>query len=190
MNPPVVHLQQAVAARGQTAIMRGHHQSHALGGDNLQQQIEDRAARLFIERAGRLVGQQNLWPVHQRAAERGALALAAGELLDAMAEAMREAGALGKLMQARLRGAAIDARGHRGNKAVLFQRQIGNEVVELKDEAHLVAQKAQQIAMAIDLDAIDRDASAVGRIEAAEQMQQRALAAARWPAERDRLALG
>src|ERR1035441_2072949 len=49
MNPPVVHLQQAVAARGQAAIMRGHHQGYTLGGDNLQQQIEDRAARLFIE---------------------------------------------------------------------------------------------------------------------------------------------
>src|ERR1035438_4486143 len=43
MNPPVVHLQQAVAARGQTAIMSRHDQRYALGGDNLQQQIEYRA---------------------------------------------------------------------------------------------------------------------------------------------------
>src|ERR1035437_5874152 len=49
MYPPVVHLQQAVAAFSQTAIMRGHHQRYTLGGGNLQQQIEDSAARLFIE---------------------------------------------------------------------------------------------------------------------------------------------
>ena len=84
MNSPFVHLQQPVAAPGQTAVMRGHHQSHALGGHQFKQQLKDSAARVFIERAGRFVGEQDLRTIHQRAAERGALALAAGELLDAL----------------------------------------------------------------------------------------------------------
>jgi hypothetical protein len=49
MDPPVVHLQQAVAAPGQTAIVRGHHQGHALRGNDFKQQLKDSATRVFIE---------------------------------------------------------------------------------------------------------------------------------------------
>ena len=42
--------------------------------------------------------------------------------------------------------------------------------MELKDEAHLVAQKTQQVAVAIDLNAVDRHAPAVERVQAAKQM--------------------
>ena len=139
MDSPVVHLQEAVATRGQGAIMRGHHQGHAFGGGQVKEQCKDRATRSFIERTGGLVGKQDLRLVHQGTAERGALALTTRELLDALAEAMREARALGKLMQTRLCGAMVDARGDCRNQAVLFKREIGNEIVELKDEAHLMA---------------------------------------------------
>src|ERR1039458_903687 len=103
---------------------------------------------------------------------------------------MSQAGAFRKLVEARLRGATADARGHGGDKTILFECEIGNQVVELKDEAHLVAQETQQVAVAIDLNSVDRDASAVGRIQAAKEMQQRTLAASRRAAESNRLALG
>jgi hypothetical protein len=84
--------------------------------------------------------------------------------------------------------APIGPGGNSRNEAVLFQREIRNQVVELKDEAYLVPEQAQQIEAAIDLDSIDRHPSAIGRIETAEQVEKRALAAARWTAERDGLA--
>ena len=44
MDSPIVHLQEAVAAPGEAAIVRSHHQGDALGGDKVEQHIEDRAA--------------------------------------------------------------------------------------------------------------------------------------------------
>ena len=84
--------------------------------------------------------------------------------------------------------AAADAGGDGRDEAVLFEREIGDEVVELEDEADLVAQEMEAVAVAIELDAVDGDAAAVGLVEAAEEMQQRALAAAGGAAERDGLA--
>ena len=43
--------------------------------------------------------------------------------------------------------------------------------------------------MAIDFDAVDGDAAAVGSVKSTEEMEQRAFAAAGWTAERDGLAL-
>jgi hypothetical protein len=91
-------------------------------------------------------------------------------------------------MQPRLRATAIKAGSHRGDEAILFQREIWDKVVKLKDKAHFVAKKAQQITVAIDLHAIHRYPSVIGRIQAAKQMQQCALAATRWPAKRNGLA--
>jgi len=105
-----------------------------------------------------------------------------------MAKAMGQAGAPGELPQARLRGVMIDARGDRGNKAVLREREIGNQVVELKDEAHLVAQKTQRSRWRLTSTPLTIRA-AVERIQPAKQVQQRALAATRRAAESNRLAL-
>src|ERR1019366_8096295 len=176
MNLSIAHFQNTIAALGETTIMRGHQQSHAFGGDHIEQQLKHYRAGVFIERAGGLIGKQDLRLVHQRATECGALAFAARQLLDALAETMAEARAIVKLTKPSLCDAAIGSRGDTGNEAVLLQREIGNEVVELKNESHLVAQQAQKIAALVDLDAIDRDASAIGRVKTSKQMQQRALA--------------
>jgi hypothetical protein len=77
MDPPIVHLENAVAALSQAAIVGGHHQRHALRGYNIEQELKNRRAGLFIERSGGLVRKQNLRPVHQRTAERRALAFSA-----------------------------------------------------------------------------------------------------------------
>jgi len=60
--------------------------------------------------------------------------------------------------------------------------------VKLKDEADLVAEQAEKIAMAIDFNSVDEDAAAIGLIETAEEMEERAFAAARRAAESDGLA--
>jgi hypothetical protein len=115
MNLSVVHFNKAIAAHSETAIVRGHQKGYALSGHKIEQKIEDHAAGLFVERARRLIGKQNLRFVHQSAAERRALALPDGKFLDAMVETVREPGALRELQKARLCRTAVDACGNRGD---------------------------------------------------------------------------
>jgi hypothetical protein len=188
MDPPVVHFNDTIAAAGEGAVVRGHDEGDAFGGDDFEEEIEDDGAGLFVERAGGLIGEEDGRAVHESSAEGGALALAAGELLDARVKAVSEAGAFGELVQAGTSGGAIDASGDGGDEAVLFEREIWDEVVELKDEADFVTQHVKAAAVAIDLDAVEEDASLVGFVEATEEMKERALAAAGWAAEGDGLA--
>jgi hypothetical protein len=72
-----------------------------------------------------------------------------------MAEAMGEASALGELMQTLLRLITVSSRRYGWDQTIFFESKIGNQVVQLEYETDLVAQKVQQIAVAIDLDVID-----------------------------------
>jgi hypothetical protein len=177
-NLSIVHLHEAIAAPGEIAIMCGHQQGRPVGCHKVEQQIEDSIAALLIERSSWLIGKQDLWPVHQRAANRCTLPLPAGKLLYAMTEPMTQAGPLCQFAETRIRGAAIDPGGDRGNHTVFRKRQVWNQVVKLEYEANLVAQKMQQIAVPVHFDAIHRDSPLIGPIEPAKKMQKRALAAA------------
>ena len=189
IDPPVVHFDKTIAAVGEAAIVGGHQERDAFVGDHVEQKLKDGGAGVLVERAGGFVSEKDLGVVHERAADGGALALAAGELLDLLIEAMGEAGALGELLQALVGEGAICSGGNRGDKAVFSEGQVGNEVVKLEDEADFVTEQIEQIAMTIDLNTVDDDAAAVGRVESAEEMEKRALAAAGWAAESDGLAL-
>ncbi|MDE3163641.1 MAG: hypothetical protein KGL64_10320, partial [Acidobacteriota bacterium] len=62
MDRSIVHFQQAIAARSQCEIVRRHQQGYAFGGGQIEQQIEDSGAGLFIQRSGWLIGKQNPGP--------------------------------------------------------------------------------------------------------------------------------
>ncbi len=68
------------AIAGGARLVGDEHDRAALGGE-LAEQREHRGARLDVEVAGRLVGQQQRRVVDQRAGDREALLLAAGELV-------------------------------------------------------------------------------------------------------------
>jgi hypothetical protein len=108
--------------------------------------------------------------------------------LNALTKAMTDSGAVCELVQTLQGDAAIGSRGNGGDEAVLFEGEVGDEIVKLKDEADFVAQETQQIALAVDHDSIHRNAAAIGLIEAAKKMEQRAFATAGWAAESDGLA--
>ena len=82
--------------------MSGHQQRHTFGGGHIEQKFKDGCAGVFVEGAGRLVGEQDFRVVHQGAAERGALTFAAGKLLNTLIETMAQTGAIGELVQALL----------------------------------------------------------------------------------------
>ncbi len=183
MDPPIAHLHEPVASLREGAVVRGHHECDAFFRDDVEEEVKDDGAGLFVERAGGFVGEQNTGLVHEGAAEGGALAFAAGELLDALMEAVAEAGALGEVVQARESGGARNAGGDGRDQAVFLEGEIGDEVVELEDKADFVAQEAEGVGVPVDLDAVDGDEAAIRFVETAEEVKQRAFAAAGGAAE-------
>jgi hypothetical protein len=141
MDPPVMHLYESIALFRESPVMRRHEQCHTLCGCDIKQKLEDRGAGLFIEGTSGLVGEQDFRVVHQRAAEGSALAFAARELLNSLTETVSEADPFCKLMEASLCCAAVGSGSDRRNEAVLFESEIGNEIVKLEDEPDFVSQK-------------------------------------------------
>ena len=78
----------------------------ALGGQILQQRHDFRAA-LAVERAGGLVGEDDLAAVHQRAGDGNALLLSAGKLARAVVQPVAKAERAQQAIGARLRSAGM-----------------------------------------------------------------------------------
>ena len=111
----------------------------------LAQQLDDRRAGLRVQRAGRLVGEDDRGLADERAGDRRALALAAGELGRVVVEAVAEADAVERLARAL---AALRAR-HAGVEQaagdVVDRRQPVEEVELLEDEAHAARAQRRQL---------------------------------------------
>jgi hypothetical protein len=169
--------------------VRSHEEGDAVVGSDVEKKLKDRRTGVLVEGARRLVCQQNLGVVHQSADDGSALALATRKLLDFLMEPVGEACALRELMEALEGKDAMCARSDGGDKAILLQGEVRNEIVKLEDEADFVAKETKRIAAIADVDAVDDDVAAIGEVEAATQMEQSAFAATRRTAECDGFAL-
>src|SRR6266567_7707236 len=49
MNPPIAHLNEAIAGCGKTAVMCGHQKGHTLSTREIQEQVKDRGAGALVE---------------------------------------------------------------------------------------------------------------------------------------------
>ena len=78
------------ARRGQLRVVRHEHQRAAALAVDRDEQLDDLAARGAVEVAGRLVGQHDRRIVGQRARDRHALLLAAGQLRRVVMAAIRQ----------------------------------------------------------------------------------------------------
>ena len=112
----------------------------------LLEQRHELGAALAIERAGRLVGEDDLAAVHQRARDADALLLAARELRRAGCAAGRRgrAGSAGR-WRALVRAPRVDAGIDRGHLDVLDGVEIGQQLVALEDEAEMLAAQFRQL---------------------------------------------
>ena len=120
--------------------MRDHHDRPALLGARAQQ-AQDLGPGVDVEVAGRLVGQQQRRVVDQRAGDREALLLAAGELVRQRAGHLAQPEVVDQRLPARgrvRRGAAHAA----GEQHVGLARELGQQVEELEDEADLLPAQA------------------------------------------------
>ena len=145
-------------------------------------------AGVLVELAGRLVGEQQRRPVRQRARDRDALHLAAGELRRPMIardrrgrrnRAARASGRGARRQRRRLRPAAA----RRSPRARQHRQQ--EEALEDEPDARQADAAALRFRQRCDVATLEQQRSARRRIDAAEQVQQRRLAAARRPGDRD-----
>ena len=155
------------------------------------QQAQHLGARLDVEVAGRLVGEQDGGIVDERPRDREALLLAAGELGGERGRDGPQPEPVDQLAAAPL-GVRVRAAHARGEQHVRLPGELGQQVEELEDEADPAAPQCAQRALGGSRHALpaDLDRPAVRAIEPAEQVQQRRLARARAPEHRDDLARG
>ena len=135
-EPAVLEVQDAVGDV-EDAVVVGDEQDRraALARERLHA-IDDFAARRLVERGRRLVGEHHGRLADERARDRDALALAAGELLGTLVRVLAEAHGLehrvGPALQLGARGAPGDAQ---AELHVLRRGQRAEQVVLLEDEA-------------------------------------------------------
>ncbi|ELZ29211.1 putative hydrolase [Halosimplex carlsbadense 2-9-1] len=156
----------------------GDQQDGVAGLVQLGEEIHDLRARLGVDVAGRLVGQQQCGVGRQRAGDGDALALAARQLRGAVVEAVAEADPREQVRGALAALAAVDALEDQRQRDVLDGGQPRHEVERLEDEADRPAAgpRALGVGQRRDVLAVDPDDSPGGRVEPADEVQERALA--------------
>ena len=109
--------------------------------------------------------------MHQRARDRDALQLAAGELARHARRALGEADRREHLRDARVAVRAADAEQRQRQRDVLRDGQVGQHVERLEHEAHAgAAQHGQRIVVERrEIDAVERDRAGVGAIETGDR---------------------
>ena len=147
---------------------------------DLLQDLHDLHARFRIQRAGRLVRQQNLRIVDQRARDRHALHLAAGHLVRLFGQLIAEADAFERLFRA---FAAFGFRyaGQRERQLHVGQRVlVRDQVVVLKHEPHGMVAVAVPIGVPelLGRPAGNGEVAGIIPVQSADDVQQRRLAAA------------
>src|SRR5205823_5679611 len=142
-----------------------------------------------VERAGRLVGQDDARAIHDRAGDGDALLLAARELVRMMLEARAEADPFERFYRALFAFAAADAGVDERELDVLDRARAGEQVEVLEDEAEEVIARFGELAFVHARDfATGEEIAAAGRaIEAADHVHQRRFAGARRAHDGDEL---
>src|SRR5690625_32000 len=149
------------------------------------ERLEHDDARRRIERAGGLVAQQHRRAPCDGTGDGDALLLPARKLRREVIHAIVEPDDLKRLLRCHGLARYFGDDGH-----VLAGGQAGDEVVELKDEADVVASVIRQSRFVGvgEVDVAVHDAAAAGRIEAAEDVEEGGFAAARGAEQHDEFA--
>ncbi len=174
---------------GKLRVVRDH--DHEPLARDLREQIHHLDARLGIEGARGLIGENDLGIIHQRACDGDALHLAARELRWLLVHMRAQAHALERGTGATLPLSAVHARQRERELHVGQNRLMRNEVVALEDEAHTVVAVCVpfRIRIVTSRGSVHHDVARVGVVEAAQYVQERGLAGTRWAQNRHELAL-
>ena len=168
-----------VRVRRGHGVMGDHHDRVAVGVDDLAQEREHVAPGAPVERSGRLVGEHDLGPGDERAGDRDALLLAAGELRGTVAQAVLEPDPRRDLAHGRApRAAAVQPQ---RQADVLRDRERGQQVEGLEHEPDPLAPQDRQppLAEPRQVGVAERDGAGGGPVEPRRDVEERALAGAR-----------
>ena len=135
-----------------------------------------------VEGAGGFVGEEKFGAVDERADDGDALAFAAGELAGAVVEAVGETDVGEERLGASTGGAAAAGVGigEGGDEDVFQHGALGQEMVRLKDEADLLVADARELEVveAPEVFAVEEELAGGGAVEGADDVEERAFAAA------------
>ena len=166
-------------------------QRHLVVAIQFHQQVAQRLGGGVVERAGRLIGEDEAGPVDQRTYDGNALAFPAGELGRPMGETMPKADALEELPGAfgGIGGGAAGG-GQRGNENIFQDGTLWQQVVGLKNEADLLVAYSGELRLGEvrEFLSVQLDAAASGGVERAEDVEQGAFAGAGWADDRKGIA--
>ena len=149
------------------------------------QQLDHLMAALRVQRAGRLVGEQQRRLVGQGPGDGQPLALAAGQHARRGVGLVPDAQQVEQVAGPGLRGPAAPPGDDRGQGHVLQHRHALEQVEELEHDADVPAAQPGQVILAAPghLLAGHRDGALVGHLQARGQVQQRGLPTARRPGQ-------
>ena len=180
---------RAADEANQLAIVRGHQHRRPTGVD-LAEQVHDLERQIRIEVARRLVGDHQHRVVHQRARDRNALLLAAGQILRIRVHPVLQADPFEHLKRAAplLRGGTPSTSGT--NEMFSSTVRLGNQLEVLKDESDAAAILLDLAAFSVrEVVAIDADLSFGRPLLQQQQPQKRGLAGTARSGEEDELGL-
>ena len=156
--------------------MRHHDDCQPLLAVEGAEELHDLSAGVFVEVAGRLVGEQDARAIEQGPRDRRPLHLAAGEFARLVGEPVAEADAVQYARRpfAQLAPPAPPADDrlldHARNKDIFQRVEFGQQVIKLKNKAEGAV--AQVVALAtgqvVDAMAVQADIAVVGPVERAE----------------------
>jgi hypothetical protein len=178
----VAHDEHAVGHVGDDHVVRDQDGGGAGFPVDAFDRLEHEHAGRAVERAGRLVAQEQVRPLGDRARNRDALLLTARQLRREVVQALAEPYQPQRLLgRHRIGGELGDQR------RVLERGEARDEVVELEYEADVLAPVARQAGVVEPRQLVVEEPGLAGRsgVEAAEDVEQRGLAAARRPEQHD-----
>jgi len=160
-------------------IVRDEQSGAAIGAERVEELMLDLRAEMSIESGKRLIEQQRFGSDGQRAGQGGALLLAAGKFARAAifeAIEMQRADLLARARQPVVRREALEAEGY-----IFGDGEMREERVALEEQADAaIAARDIDILCGIEEHAIvQRDAAAIGALEAGDATQRHRLARAR-----------
>ena len=175
----VLDEQDPARAAGRTDGMRDHQDGLAAGtdiGEDAQQLVRGAG----IERAGRLVGQQQTGVRDDRAGNGRALLLAAGDLIRIFFQQLRDAELRRDGLEPCAKLALRHAREHERQIDVVLDREGVEQVELLKDEAEIVAAEGGAVGLADgrEVFAVEQHLAGGRLVEPGEDIQERGLAGA------------
>lgn len=187
MNDAVPQYEDSVGDRSRLEIV-GHHDDAAISGRGGSKQLEDVGSRGCIERARRLICEDDVGTRREDARDRDALLLPSRQLSGKMPAAVGQTDGL----QCAVDSCALHATARKAQRErdVLTRTERRDQVVLLEHEAHAFAAHGGQAPAAHPGDFLPRDANgpAVDRFEPREAVQERGLAGSARTDDGDHLA--